>query len=300
MDRLLSMKAFVKTVDTGSLTSAGDLLDMSPQLVGKYVRALEQHLGVKLLHKTTRTQHLTDIGEAFYQRAKFILAEMDEAESLAAESHIEPIGTLKINAPITFGIKALAPALKEYAKRYPKVKIELTISNRYVDMIDEGYDVIFRVGELPDSGLIARSLLPYELVLCASPGYLSCASPIHHPHDLEHHQCLSFAHTELRDKWTFLREGESIVVPISSQITIDSGEALLELALQNGGIILQPNESVANHIKDGSLIKILTEYSIPTRPMHILYAPDRRMTPKLRSFIDFCMASFGPESAPNH
>jgi len=287
------MQAFVKTVETGSLTSAGDMLDMSPQLVGKYVRALEQHLGVKLLHKTTRRQHLTDIGEAFYQRAKFILSEMEEAESLAAESHIEPIGILRINSPITFGIKALTPALKAYAKRFPRVKIELTISNRYVDMIEEGYDAIFRVGELPDSSLIARSLKPYQLVLCATPAYLAGTAPINTPDDLEQHQCLSFAHTELRDKWTFIRDNESIVVPISSQITIDSGEALLELALQDGGIILQPSESVAKHLDDGSLVPILTDYTIPSRPMHMLYAPDRRMTPKLRSFIDFCLEEFG-------
>lgn len=296
MDQLLSMKAFVKTVEAGSLTSAGDLLDMSPQLVGKYVRALEQHLGVKLLHKTTRRQHLTDIGEAFYQRAKFILSEMEEAESLAAESRIEPIGTLRINSPITFGIKALTPALKEYAQRYPKVKIELTISNRYVDMIDEGYDVIFRVGELPDSGLIARPLAPYQLVLCASPGYLAASPAIEHPNDLEHHQCLSFAHTELRNKWTFVDNNESISVPISSQITIDSGEALLELALQDGGIILQPSESVGKHLQDGSLVRLLSDYTIPARPMNILYAPDRRMTPKLRSFIDFCIESFAADN----
>ena len=294
MDRLLSMQAFVKTVEAGSLTSAADLLNMSPQLVGKYVRALEQHLGVKLLHKTTRSQHLTDIGELFYERSKFILAEMEEAEGLAAETRIEPMGTLKINAPVTFGIKALTPALKAYAEQYPKVAIELTISNRFIDMIEEGYDAVFRVGKLADSGLVARPLQPYRLVLCASPNYLKHNPKISHPMDLIHHQCLSFAHTELRNTWSFNENGKLIAVPITSQITIDNGEALLELALCDGGIILQPYESVAQHLTEGTLIEILPDYAVPTRPMHIMYAQDRRMTPKLRSFIDYCVDTFGP------
>lgn len=293
MDRLECMQAFVKTVELGSLTAAGDAMDMSPQLVGKYVRALEQQLDVKLLHKTTRKQHLTDIGEVFYHRAKSILTDVAETDSLIAEAHSQPTGTLRINAPKTFGIKALTPAIKEFATLYPKITIELTISNHYVDLIDGGYDCIFRVGSLPDSSLIARALAPYKLVLCAAPSYLESAPLIHKPSDLVNHQCLSFSHTELKHKWTFIKDDQTHTVAVNSQIAIDNGEALLELALLGGGIILQPEESVLEPIAQGKLIPLLTCYQVPERPMHLLYAKDRRMTPKLRYFIDYCIERFG-------
>lgn len=296
MDRLLGIEVFVKAVELGSFSSAGDALQMSPQLVGKHIRLLEQHLGVRLLNRTTRRQHLTDVGRQFYERSKNILAEVDAAENLAAEVKSIPTGKLRINAPVTFGVNALAPVLPDYMKRYPDVLVEMSISNRMVDAIDEGFDAVFRVGELSDSGLIARALAPYQLIMCASPDYLAGHAPILHPNDLQQHECLGFSHTELRTVWTFHGPDGLISVPVKGRLMVDSGEALLSAALAGVGILLQPSELVRKEIDCGRLIHLLPEYPVPTRPMHLLYAPDRRMTPKLRSFIDFAVEHFGVSS----
>jgi len=300
MDRLLSMTAFAKAVELGSFSAAGEALDMSSQLVGKYVQTLEQQLGVRLLNRTTRRQHLTDIGSTFYERVKIILAEVEAAEALAAETRATPRGRLRINAPVTFGIHALSPKLPEYLRMYPEVSIDFSVSNRYVDLVDEGFDAVFRVGELTDSGLVARPLAPYELVLCAAPSYLAANEPILSPQDLVKHECLGFFHTELRSHWTFDgQQNARITVPVKSRVTVDSGESLLAFALAGMGLLLQPRELLERELASGRLVRVLPEYKVPTRPMHILYAPDRRITPKLRSFIDFAIATFGSSGPEN-
>lgn len=296
MDRLLSMQVFVKAVELGSFSAAGQSLEMSSQLVGKHVQTLERHLGVCLLNRTTRRQHLTDIGATFYDRAKLILAEVEAAEGLAAETRVTPTGRLRINAPVTFGIHALSPKLPEYLGRYPEVSIELSISNRQVDVIDEGFDLVFRVGKLTDSGLVARPLAPYRLVLCAAPSYIAAHSAILTPKDLSGHECLGFKHPELAKEWTFDGPEGRVTVPVFGRLLVDSGEALMSAALCGMGVLLQPEELVGPYLASGQLDALLPEYLVPTRPMHILYAPDRRMTPKLRSFIDFSIENFGLET----
>ncbi|MCF1442324.1 LysR family transcriptional regulator [Ralstonia nicotianae] len=298
MDRLTSMAVFVKAVELGSFSAAAEVLQMSSQLVGKHVQGIEQRLGVRLLNRTTRRQSLTDFGRAFYERSKIILAEVEIAESLAAETRAVPTGKLRINAPVSFGMHTLAQRLPEYMKRYPEVEVEMTLSNRTVDLINEGYDAVFRVGELSDSGLIARPLASYRLVLCAAPAYLEGRPPLTTPWDLRQHNCLGFAYTELRTNWTFDGPDGRVVVPVSSRLMVDHGEPLLCAALAGMGVLLQPLELVRSALADGSLVGVLPQYEPPTRPMHVLYAPDRRVTPKLRSFLDFAVLAFGPESAP--
>ncbi|AGH87151.1 LysR family transcriptional regulator [Ralstonia nicotianae] len=298
MDRLTSMAVFVKAVELGSFSAAAEVLQMSSQLVGKHVQGIEQRLGVRLLNRTTRRQSLTDFGRAFYERSKIILAEVEIAENLAEETRAVPTGKLRINAPVSFGMHTLAQRLPEYMKRYPEVEVEMTLSNRTVDLINEGYDAVFRVGELSDSGLIARPLAPYRLVLCAAPAYLEGRPPLTTPWDLRQHNCLGFAYTELRTNWTFDGPDGRVVVPVSSRLMVDHGEPLLCAALAGMGVLLQPLELVRSALADGSLVGVLPQYEPPTRPMHVLYAPDRRVTPKLRSFLDFAVLAFGPESAP--
>jgi len=293
MDRLTSLSVFVKSVDLGSFSAAGEALQMSSQRVGKHVQALEARLGVRLLTRTTRRQSLTDFGRAFYERARIILAEVDAAENLAAETRALPTGKLRVNAPVSFGMHTLAPRLPEFMKKHPKVDVELTLSNRAVDLVDEGYDVVFRIGTLSDSGLIARPLAPYRLTLCAAPSYLAEHPPLNSPRDLQVHACLGFTHTELRTHWTFDGPEGRVVVPVSSRLMVDHGEPLLCAALAGLGILLQPVELVREALIEGTLIELLPEYKVPTRPMHLLYAPDRRVTPKLRSFIEFSLDAFG-------
>jgi DNA-binding transcriptional LysR family regulator len=294
MDRLLSMSVFARAVESGSFSAAGEVLRMSSQLVGKHVQTLEQHLGVRLINRTTRRQHLTEAGFTFYERVKIILAEVEAAEGMAAVSGGTPRGRLRINAPVSFGVHALSRRLPDYLAMYPEVSIDMSLSNRYVDLIDEGFDVAFRVGELSDSGLIARALAPYQLRLCAAPAYLASQPLIRHPEDLTQHECLGFSYTELRTRWAFEGlSGETITVAVKGKLMVDSGEALLMAARAGMGILLQPCELVREDLASGKLVEVLPDYAVPTRPFHLLYAPDRRMTPKLRSFIDFAVVAFG-------
>jgi len=290
------MAVFAKSVETGSFSAAAEALDLSSQVVGKHVQALESHLGVRLLNRTTRRQHLTEAGEAFYERVKIILAEVAAAEGVAAQSLGTPRGRLRINAGVSFGVHALARRLADYLARHPEVSVDLSLTNRSVDLIDEGFDVVFRVGQLSDSGLIARKLAPYRLQLCAAPAYLAAHPPIHHPSDLAQHECLGFSYTELRRRWAFLSPEGLVEVEVSGRLMADSGEALLSAARAGLGVLLQPSELVQDDLASGRLVKLLPTYPVPTRPLHLLYAPDRRMTPKLRSFIAFAIEVFGDEA----
>lgn len=293
MDRLSSMAAFVKAVETGSFSAAGEALQMSAQLIGKHVQHLEQRLGVRLLNRTTRRQSLTDFGRTFYERAKNILAEVETAENLAAETQASPSGRLRVNAPVSFGMQSLAPRLPEFMQANPMISVELTLANRAVDLIDEGFDVVFRVGQLSDSGLIARPLAPYRLILCAAPAYLKGKPSIRTPWDLQEHECLGFSHTELRTHWTFDGPEGRVIVPVSGRYMADHGEPLLCAALAGLGIMLQPLELVARSLQQGALVPLLPDYPVPSRALHVLYAPDRRITPKLRTFLDFATTTFG-------
>lgn len=297
MDRLLSMAVFAKAVQLGSFSAAAEALRMSPQLVGKHVQTLEQHLGVRLLNRTTRRQHLTEVGANYYEKVKGILADVEAAEGMAAESKARPSGRLHVNAPVSFGIHALMPKLSEYMVSYPEVQVEVSLANRYVDAVEEGVDAVFRVGELQDSSRVARRLAPYRLVLCAAPAYLAAHAPINSPLDLMHHECLGFAYTELRTHWTFEGPDGLVTVPVTGRLMIDNGEALVMAAHHGMGVLLQPAELVEPEIAAGRLVRVLPKYRTPTRPLHLIYAPDRQMTPKLRSFIEFAVAAFGVPKA---
>lgn len=293
MDRLLSMTVFARAVELGSFSAAAEVLHMSPQLVGKHVHTLEQHLGLRLLNRTTRRQHLTEIGASYYEKVKLILSAVASAEGLAAESLATPSGRLRVNAPLTFGIHALMPRLAGYMAAHPGVQVEVSLANRYVDALEEGADVVFRVGELSDSSRIARRLAPYRLILCAAPAYIEAHPPITSPMDLASHECLGFAHTELRTHWRFDGPAGLVTVPVTGRLMVDSGEALLVAARAGMGVLLQPAELVEPDIAAGRLVRVLPKYRAPDRPLHLLFAPDKQMTPKLRSFIEFAVAAFG-------
>ncbi|OYR07748.1 lysR substrate binding domain protein [Brucella grignonensis] len=293
MDRLQSLAILVKTVEFGSISAAANELDISSQLAGKHIRHLEQTLGIKLLNRTTRKQSLSDSGRIFYEHAKTILAEFEAAEMMIAETRSTARGRLRISAPVTFGSRALAPELPEYLADHPEVSVDLSLSNRPVDLIEDGFDVVFRTGELPDSSLAARRLAPLRLVLCAAPEYLKSASPILTPEDLKEHECLVFSHTSLRANWNFNGPNGPIEIPIKGRFATDSGEALRAAAVSGMGVLLQPLELVSDELVSGRLRRILQDYEPPARQLHALYAADRRMTPKLRTFLDFSVRKFG-------
>ncbi|WP_438301493.1 LysR family transcriptional regulator [Pseudomonas sp. NMS19W] len=300
MDRLTLMATFVKAVELGTFSAVADELNLSPQMVGKQVKLLEQHLGVSLLNRTTRKQSLTDFGRTFYQRAKMILADMEAAEEMAAVTRGVPSGRLRINAPVTFGVSTLSPRLLEYMVRYPQVSVDLALSNELVDLVDGGYDAVFRIGELADSGLKALPLMPYQMVLCAAPSYLARRPPIATPWDLQEHECLAFAYSDGRSHLRFEGPEGCIDVPIKSRLTINQGDPLLAGAIAGLGVVMLPLELVKDSLRSGTLVSVLPQYKVPVSPMSLLYSPDRRLTPKLRSFIDFargCSVTKGSKQA---
>ena len=293
MDRLASMEVFAAVADAGSFAAAAHTAGISAAMVGKHIRQLEEYLGVQLLNRTTRRQSLTDAGRNFLERTRIVLAELEAAEALAAESRARPRGELRVNAPYAFGAHSLAPLLPAYMADNPEVTVRLTLSDRIVDLVDEGYDCVFRAGSLHDSALIARGLNPLRLIACASPTYFARHARPEHPGDLVRHACLGFAGSALEERWTFCSGGGEADVPIVSRFSANSGEALRQAALAGLGIILHVEELLADDVVAGRLVRILPEWR-SERPLHILYAPDRRITPKLRSFLDFAAANFGP------
>ncbi|MGY5775191.1 LysR substrate-binding domain-containing protein [Rhizobium sp. LEGMi135b] len=291
------MKTFVRAADAGSFLAVADALDMSPQLVGKHVRLLEQHLGVRLLNRTTRRQSLTEFGEAFLERARSILSEVEEVERIAEAARARPVGRLRVNAPVTFGTYSLSPQILRFMQLYPEVTIDLTLMNEVVDVVDGGYDVVFRVGNLSDSSMIGRKLGRYRLILCASLAYLNSAETITHPNDLIKHECLGFSHANLKTVWSFLApSGKVISVPIMSKFTANQSDPIFAACMAGRGVMLQPIELVREALLAGSLREVLPEFPCDSPQLSVLYPKAKTMTPKLRSFLDFCYKEFNDET----
>ncbi len=293
LDKLTSMAVFVCAAEKRSFAAAAEVFGISPTMVGKHVRFLEEKLGTKLLNRTTRQQSLTEVGQLYYNRCKQLLADLEEAEACADEMRIKPRGTLKVHAPTSFGVQRLVPALKIYAKDYPDVKIDLTLSDRNVDLVEEGFEVAIRIGYLADSGLVARSLKDYQMWLCASPEYLASAGTPRTPQDLAQHNCLGYAYWRKKNRWEVSKDGCAETIQINGQLTINNGQGLRAAAIAGMGVIMQPEVLVGDAVASGQLVRLLSDYDLPSRPMHIIYSPDRRPTPKLRTFIDFVVEQFG-------
>ena len=296
MDRLTSMAAFVKAVDAGSFAAAAGVLGISPQMVAKHVTFLEGRLGARLLARTTRRQSLTEIGRAYYERCKLVLAEADAADSFAFEARAAPRGVLTINAPVTFGTHGLVPLVTRYLQRYPEVEIDLVLSDRFVDLIEDGFEAVVRTGPLTDSSLMARALSPFRLVACASPAYLGERGTPATPVDLKGHECLGFASWPglKATEWCFAQDGRYFDVQIQSRLRVNTASALLAAALNDFGIVLIGEQLAREAMINGQLVRILPDFETPSRPMHLVFLADRRPTPKLRTFIDAVVSEFGP------
>jgi len=291
MDLLDSMKVYVLAVEKGSLSAAATACDISATMAGNHLRTLEKRLGMQLLNRTTRRQHLTPFGEDYYQRCKEILRLVAETDEQAQQQQLAPAGKLRVTAPVSFGTEALMPALSDYLERYPQVSIDLVLSDRVTDLLEEGFEAAIRVGPVPDSALIARPLAPYRLMICASPEYLARRGTPVMPEELSQHECLSFspsaaAHWRLQDQEHICR------VPVSGRLQVNQGQALRVAALRGMGIVLQPAILLEDDVRAGRLVQLFPHHQLATRPMSILYLPDRYRSPKLRSFVDFVVERF--------
>ncbi|MFS2036997.1 LysR family transcriptional regulator [Polaromonas sp. CT11-55] len=291
MDLLDSMKVYVLAVEKGSLSAAATACGISATMAGNHLRTLEKRLGMQLLSRTTRRQHLTPFGEDYYQRCKEILRLVAETDEQAQKLQLAPAGKLRVTAPVSFGTEALMPALSDYLERYPQVSVDLVLSDRVLDLLEEGFEAAIRIGPVPDSALIARPLAPYRLMICASPAYLARRGTPARPDELSQHECLAFspsaaAHWRLADQEHICR------VPVSGRLQVNQGQALRVAALQGMGIVLQPAILLEGDVRAGRLVQLFPNHQLATRPMSILYLPDRYRSLKLRSFVDFVVERF--------
>lgn len=292
MDVFDSMRVYVQAVEKGSLSAAATACGISATMAGNHLRTLEKRLGMQLLQRTTRRQHLTAFGEDYYARCKEILRLVAETDAQAQNLQLAPAGKLRISAPVSFGTEALMPALSVYLARYPEVSVDVALCDRVVDLVEEGFEAAIRIGPLPDSALIARPLAPYRLMICASPDYLARRGTPVTPEDLSQHDCLSFSPAALVH-WRLTDTQDDICrVPVSGRLQVNNGQALRVAALHGLGIVLQPAILLQADVQAGRLVQLFATHTLPSRPMSVVYLPDRYRSPKLRSFVDFLVERF--------
>ncbi|TFY91966.1 LysR family transcriptional regulator [Pseudomonas kairouanensis] len=295
------MNAFVMAAELGSYARAAERLNMSPQMVAKHVTALEQRLGARLLNRTTRRQSLTELGGAYYERCKHILTEAEAADSLAQIMNDTPRGKLRITAPVTFGSYSLMPLVTQFLRDHPDVEIDLHLTDRFVDLVEEGYEVAFRIGPLATTSLTARPLAPYQLVACAAPAYLAKRGVPRVPADLEQHECLGYVFwSRPADReWVFQHGSVAHAVQVSSRLQVNESRALMSAALDGFGIVLGPEDFLRGALERAELVRVLPGFAPPSRPMHLVYTANRQRTAKLRHFVDAVVRHFGREGFSN-
>ncbi len=299
MDRLASMNAFVVSVERGSFASAATALGLSQQMVAKHVASLEARLGARLLNRTTRRQSVTEIDRTFYDRCKLVLADADWADAVAEQAKGTPKGRLRISAPVSFGSQSLMGLVTRYLRRYPDVEIDLVLDDRYVDPVKDSFEAVFRIGQIGDTTLSTYRLAPFSVVLCASPEYLRERGTPMHPADLESHECLGHAHWSQPENYHWRFEmGDSVCEPkVGGRLRVNDAKGLVSAAVGGFGIALLAYDHAHDMLADGRLVRVLADYRTETRPMHLLFHPDRRQTPKLRSFIEAVVEEFGEAKA---
>ena len=288
LDSLNDIAVFVRVVDSGSFTAAAERLGISKSVVSKYVTRLEDRLGARLLNRTTRRLSLTEAGRVFYERSRKGLADIEDAQAEVSRLQGEPRGTLRLNAPMSFGILHVAPALPEFLNLHPDVTVDMNLDDRIVDMIEEGFDVSVRISELPDSSLVARRLGPCRHAIVAAPAYLErCGTP-RTPEELRNHNIITYRYQESALEWHFLTPGNKpISVAVSGSLMMNNSLAVREALLEGVGITRTPTFVVGKDIQEGRLIPVLREYQILEVTIFLVYPQRRHLSPKVRAFVDF-------------
>lgn len=293
MDRFLALTVFAKVVEQGSFARAAERLEMSTSAVSRHLADLEAHLDTRLLHRTTRRLSLTETGQAFYERCVQLLADLDEAEEMLGAAAVVPRGTLRLTASITFGVRHLAPAIAEFGTRHPQLRFDVELSDRAVDIVDEGIDLAIRVGDIGSRSLIARRIGVSQLVCCAAPSYLANHPAPKSPADLASHACLSYEYSRERNTWRF-RDGSGAVhdVRIAGAAHSNNGQMLCALAVAGMGIHLEPDFIVAPDVRAGRLVTLLPGFTPASLDIIAAYPSRRHLSIKVRSFVDFLAARF--------
>ncbi len=268
MDRLTTLDLFVRIVDAGSFAAGAEQLGLSRALASRAILDLETRLGTRLLNRTTRRLSLTEAGAAFHRRAQRITADVIEAEEEATALHARPRGLLRINAPMSFGVLHVAPALAAYLERYPEVSVDLTLNDRVVDLVEDGYDLAIRIGRLADSSLIARRLAPCRILLCAAPSYLAAHGTPAHPMDLARHRCIAYAYGGDRGDWVLTGPEGEVRVRVSARLQVNNGDAIQAAIREGYGIARQPDFIAAADLAAGRMVQVLPEWRLPEIGIH--------------------------------
>lgn len=298
MQSLTDIAIFVKVVELSSFTGAAEALEMSQPVVSKAVTRLEEKLGARLLNRTTRRLSLTEAGSELYRRSVRALEEIENAELEVARFQTEPRGTLRVSAPMSFSILQLGAAIQSFLERNPGVTVELNLDDRQVDLVEEGFDVAIRIAQLRDSNLVARKIVPCRQVLCASPAYLKKHGTPERPEDLLGHNCILYSFLSHAREWRLIdAEGETHVVPIKGSLQTNNGLVNRAAAISGTGILMLPTFYIGDQLRSGELVPVLCKFRPADIAVYAVYPERRNLTPKVRAFVDFLAATFGPEPA---
>lgn len=296
MDRLAAIEAFVRVAECGSFSKAAERLNSSKSVVSRQVGALEAELGARLLHRTTRALTLTEAGRGYFERAGRILADLAEANSSVGQLQAAPRGRLRISAPVSFGFLHLAGVIPDFLERYPDVDIDLVMNDRFVDLVEEGFDTAVRIGKLEDSSLVARKIAPARRTISASPAYLQKRGTPASPDDLKAHECLCYSNLGLSQEWRFVRaDGRPWPVEVRGRLHANNGDALRAAALRGFGLAVLPSFLVGSDFQSGALVSVLDAFMAQDSGVYAVYPHARHLSPKVRAFVDFLAERFGPD-----
>lgn len=295
MDRLGAMEAFVRVVEARSFSEAARRLGSSKSAVSRQIGALEAELGAPLFQRTTRSLALTEAGRGYFERAARILADIEDANLAVGQLQAAPRGRLRVSAPMSFGFLHLAPALPEFLARYREVAVDLAMNDRFVDLVEEGFDIAVRIGALEDSSLIARKLAPIRRVLCASPAYFKARGSPQTPDDLKRHECLCNSNLAASREWRFMApDGSPWRVEVGGRLSANNGDALRVAAVAGLGLANLPTFIVGGDLHAGVLATALDGFIPQDLTLNALYPQSRHLSPKVRALVDFLADRFGP------
>ncbi len=295
MDRLRAFEVFAAVVSRGSFTRAADALDTSPANVTRYVNELEAHLGTRLLNRSSRKLSLTESGEALYERSKSILEEVAEAEALASSATLQPRGRLRINAPVSFGILHLAPLWPRFMQAYPDVELDIALSDRVVDIVEEGYDLAIRISRSGPATHAARKLATSRNIVCASPAYLRAHGHPGQPADLASHRCLGYTYAATANEWHFVDgQGRPHMVKVNYVMHANNGDTARAAAIAGQGVIWQPAFLIGQDLQEGRLVALMPGYRMPDIDVLAVYPSRRHLSAKVRVMVDFLVEAFQP------
>lgn len=294
MDRFAVLEAFLRVAETKSFSEAARRLRASKSVVSRQVAALEAELGARLFHRTTRSLTLTEVGQGYLERVSRILADLEEADLSVSRLQGAPRGRLRVSAPMSFGFLHLAQAIPDFLVRFPEVEVDLSMSDRFVDLVEEGFDLAVRIGRLGDSSLVARRLAPIRMALCGSPDYLARRGTPLGPQNLAHHDCLFYSQTSAPDAWRFVTpEGAPMQVDIKGRMRANNGDALRVAALRGLGLCYLPTFIVGADLQAGTLVSLLSDFIPSDSAAYAVYPSTRHLSPKVRAFVDFLAEWFG-------